>query len=158
MHYWNALSIHLLTKDNKTFQASRETRADEIIETLGQQLTPVGASGMASFHELRRIVLHAADIGLQVAKLPFTLSLLEALPGWPFQQKFFEDVDIGDDIGPDGLELDSVPISLVLFPPVVKLEFDSEGNLMILEPRNVAQATVISKGRVVCHLQSFPCH
>ncbi|KAF8456974.1 hypothetical protein BGX38DRAFT_891726 [Terfezia claveryi] len=149
VHCWNALSIHLLTKDIETFQASREPQVDALNIKLSKQLMPVGAPGMTTFHELHQIVLRAADIGLQIAKLPFNIVPLDISPGIPFQQRFFEDV-IDDDVGPEELELASVPISLVLFPPVVKLEFDSEGKVMNLEAIYAGQGTVISKGRVVC--------
>ncbi|RPB27242.1 hypothetical protein L211DRAFT_866109 [Terfezia boudieri ATCC MYA-4762] len=149
VHCWNALSIHLLTKDIETFQASRESDVDALSTKLSKWLEPLGAPGATTFDELHQIVSHAANIGLQIAKLPFRIHPLEIPPGMPFQQRLFEDV-IGDDIGPQELEIASVPISLVLFPPVVKLEFDSEGKMMNLEAIHAGQDTVISKGRVVC--------
>ena len=152
MHCWNALSIYLLTKDNEAFQANRENEVDKINNHLREQLILVGAPGLTTFLELRQIVWRAADIGLQIAQLPFTITPLDLPPGIPFQQKFFEVIDIDDDVGPEELELLAVPVGLVLFPPVVKLEFDSEGKKMDLEGTHVAQATVISKGRAVCHL------
>ncbi|KAF8421672.1 hypothetical protein EV426DRAFT_608669 [Tirmania nivea] len=146
VHCWNALSIYLLTKDNETFQANREMHVSEVSEGLMQQLTPLGAPGRATLAELRQIVLRAADIGLQVAQLPFGIRPFQAQPGMLFQQKFYEGVD-NSDLEPEELELLSVPIDLVLFPPVVKLQFDSEGKRM----NDLGQATVISKGRVICY-------
>jgi len=151
VHCWNALSIHLLTKDNEAFQASREEKVDEHNKNLSEQLTLLGAPGLTSFSELRQIVRRAADIGLQIAQLPFTIQPWEVPPGVPFQHKLFEDVENSDDL-PEELELLATPVALVLTPTIVKLEFDSEGRKVHYGATEVANAVIISKARVVCQL------
>lgn len=164
VHCWNALSIHLLTKDNTAFKYSREVEVDKVIENLRKHLEPLGAPGLTTFSELRRIVLHAADIGLQIAQLPFSIVPWEVQLGTLFKQKFFEDID---DLGFEVLELRKAPIELVVFPPIVKLQFDSGGKMMdpmadamfdsgekkmdlLADAIEAGHATIISKGRAVC--------
>ena len=134
---WSALTIHRLTKDNNNLQVEKEKDIDAITDTVLHNLSPFGGSARATREKLREIVSNVAELGLEMARLPFEIRPLSDLkPGEPFVAEMMKDVD------PEEEEV-SGKTTIILAYPWVKVTYDETG-------KGVVQNTYLSKARVSC--------
>ena len=134
---WSALTVHRLTKENDNLPVEKEKDIDTITDTVLQDLSPFGGSARATREKLREIVSNVAELGLEMARLPFEIRpLLDLKPGEPFTEDMMKDMDPEED------EV-SGKTTIILSYPWVKVAYDGAG-------KGVLQSTYLSKARVSC--------
>ena len=136
------MTIHRLTKNNQKFQVEKEKDIDTTTDMLLHDLAPFGDTAPgndgATRQKLREIVSNVAELGLEIARLPFEIRPIEDLkPGGPFVEDMMTDVD------PDEEETISRKTTIILSHPWVKVTYDEMGN-------GVLPSTYLSKARVSC--------
>ena len=138
---WSALTIHNLTKNNKNLRTVMEKDIDAITDMLLSDLSPFcdfTKSTLDTRVPLREIVSDVAELGLEIAKLPFEIWPISNLePGGPFKADMMEDVD------PEEEEAIPERTTIIISFPWVKVTYDETG-------RRVYQPTYLSKARVSC--------
>ena len=135
---WRALTIHNLTKDNQSFQAQREKDIEAITDILFAEISLFGDSTLATREQLRQIVSDVAELGLEIAKLPFEILPISGLrPGGLFKADMMQDVD------PQEEEVISPKTTIIISFPWVKVTYDEMGG-------RVYQSTYLNKARVSC--------
>lgn len=148
-HLWGALSIHLLTQDNKRFDQLRRQNVHCMTAAFLKELEPFGIIGKATPKGLHDIVERISELGLAMHKLPYRILPLmapkEALrPGSPFQADLMENLESSSESEME-LQLKKVPTSLFLCQPWVKVRFTPDGSRL-----SENYTTIIMKARVSC--------
>ena len=134
---WNALTIHCLTKDNHNFQIKKEKEIEIITDTILYDLSSFCGSPRATREKLRDIVSDVADLGLEIAKLPFEVQFGSDLnPGGPFVADMMTDVDQEEGVV-------SETTTIILCYPLVKVTYDEIG-------KSVHPSIYLSKALVSC--------
>ncbi|KAF8470622.1 hypothetical protein BDZ91DRAFT_544878 [Kalaharituber pfeilii] len=142
MWWWFALSIHLLTKNSDQFEERQSDEVDNLTLDIHDRLMDVGISDRDSLKvQLRDIVLRAAQLGWEVARLPFRIQALSIPPGSKFNASCMEEVENPS----DELEIKEAVVKAVMFPPIVKVAFDAEGKVV-----GNSDFQVLVKARVWC--------
>ena len=135
---WSALTIHRLTKDNRDLQIEKEKDIENITNTLLHELSSFGSSTRATPEKLKEIVSKVAELGLELARLPFEIRPITDLnPGGDFVADMMKDVD------PDE-EAVSAKTTIILSYPWVKVTYDETGKGVVY------QNTYLCKARVSC--------
>ena len=131
----SALTIHCLTKDNHNFQIRKEKEIETITDAILHDLSPFSGSPRATREKLRDIVSDVAELGLEIAKLPFEIQSISGLnPGGPFVANTMIDVDQQEGVI-------SETTTIILCYPLVKVTYDEMGKSV---------NTYLSKARVSC--------
>ena len=134
---WSALTIHCLTKNNHNFQIKKEKEIETITDTILHDLSPFSGSPRATRGKLRDIVSDVAELGLEIAKLPFEVrSISDLNPGGPFVADMMIDVDQEEGVI-------SGTTTIILSYPLVKVTYDEMG-------KSVHSSTYLSKALVSC--------
>ena len=134
---WSALTIHCLIKNNHNFQIEKEKEIETITDTLLHDLSSFNGSPRATREKLRDIVSDVAELGLEIAKLPFKFRSISDLKlGGPFVANMMIDVDQEEG-------MISETTTIILCYPLVKVTYDEMG-------KSVNPSTYISKARVSC--------
>ena len=134
---WSALTIHCLTKDNHNFQIKKEKEIETITDTLLHDLSSFNGSPRATRQKLRHVVSDVAELGLEIAKLPFEVRSISDLdPGGPFVANMMKDVDQQEGVI-------SETTTIILCYPLVKVTYDEMG-------KSVNPSTYLSKALVSC--------
>lgn len=134
---WSALTIHRLTKDNQNLQMEREKDIDAVTDMVLHDLSSFSGSPRATREKLRDIVSKVADLGLELAKLPFEIRpMTELNPGDPFVADMMKDMD------PEEEDVSGMT-TIILSYPWVKVTYDETG-------KSIYQSTYLCKARVSC--------
>lgn len=103
-------------------------------------LSPFGGSARATREKLREIVSDVAELGLEIARLPFEIRpILDLKPGQPFVADMMKAVDLEE----EEEDMISRQTTIILSYPWVKVTYDQMGN-------SVYQNTYLCKARVSC--------
>ena len=140
---WRALTVHLVTKDNEDFEKQVEKDTQKLANNLYEQLSLLGGAGpRATPKALHDLVSHVARLGHEVAQLPYSIELMDIEPGNEFVAEVMEPMESETD--PEMLEMQKTKLQIVLSKPIIKMEFDSEGELVEnKKPKVMAKATVV---------------
>ena len=131
----SALNIHCLTKNNHNFQIEKEKEIETITDTILHDLSSFSGSPRATREKLRDIVSDVAELGLEIAKLPFEIRSMSDLNyGGPFVADTMIDVDQEEGVV-------SETTTIILCYPLVKVTYDEMGKSV---------NTYLSKARVSC--------
>lgn len=139
-HYWNALSIHLLTAGNVQHEEQQHLEVEKVINSLKERLSPIGAPGKASFMTLRRLLTRIAQLGLKIAVLRYKFQWMDIQLGDIFHAKTMREIESSSDENDGVLEIENRPIKIILCPALGKSKFDSDGKLE--EPVLMAKSLV----------------
>ena len=135
---WSALTIHHLTKNNHNFQLEKEKDIDSTTDRVLHHVSSFSGSPRATREKLREIVSDVAELGLEIARLPFEIwPLISLMPGDPFVTDTMKEVD------PEEVEVNSRKTTIILSYPWVKVTYDEAGKC-------VYPGTYLCKARVSC--------
>ena len=137
---WSALTIHNLTKNDENLRTEREKDIDAITDMLLSDLSPFGGSTestLATREQLRQIVCNVAELGLEIAKLPFEIWPEKLTPGGSFEMDTMQNVD--PQVGLARYHRTTIIVSF----PWVKAKYYESGTKMF-------DRTYLNKARVSC--------
>lgn len=135
---WSALTIHRLTKDNQNLHLEKEKEIDAMTDMVLVDLSSFSGSTRATREKLRDIISKVAELGLELARLPFEIRPITDLnPGNPFVEDMMIDMDPEDE---DISEMTTIILSY----PWVKVTYDETGKGVVY------QNTYLCKARVSC--------
>lgn len=124
-------------KDNPDFLIEKEKDISIITDMLLQDLSPFGGSARATREKLRDIVTDVAELGLEIARLPFQIRPIDLKPGDLFVADMMKEVD------PEEAERVLRKTTIILSYPWVKVKYNEMG-------KSSYPGTPLIKARVSC--------
>jgi len=136
---WSTLTIRNITRNNPDLQMEKELDIDAVTDLVLEDISPFGGNARATREKLREIVSNVADLGFEIAKLPFEIRPIDLKPGVPFAANMMKSVDLEE----EEEDMTSKRTTIILSYPWVKVTYDETG-------KGVYQRTYLSKAAVSC--------
>ena len=141
---WSTLTIRNLTENNLYLQFETEKDIDSVTDMVLEDISPFGGSARATREKLREIVSNVAELGLELARLPYEIRPISTLkPGAPFVADMMKIVDLEEAEVDEAGEPVSRKTTIILSYPWVRVTYDKMG-------KSVYQNTYLCKARVSC--------